>query len=258
MLTITLAAVLAVLGTGLVLAYVHKANTRAIEGMQAVTVIVAKTDIPSGTSAGAALREGMLASQKLPASSVPSDAVRSITSDLDPLVTSASMQSGQLLLRPTLVRAAQTTGGVAIPPGMVAVTVQLCVQEAVAGYVHAGSSVAVFDTFPVKGAGMQRTCDVSHQVPAFTAIGTQILLSKAEVLSVGIAPQSTPSTTTSPGTSALSSATSQGAELVTLAVSQVDAERVIQVAETGMPYLALLTPESHTHNDTGPVQLFKP
>jgi pilus assembly protein CpaB len=257
MLTITLAALLAVLGTGLVLAYVHKANTRAIQGMQAVTVIVAKTAIPSGTSAGAALREGMLSSQKLPASAVPADAVRSITPGLDPLVTSATMQSGQLLLRPTLVRAAQTTGGVAIPPGMVAVTVQLCVQEAVAGYVHAGSSVAVFDTFPVKGAGLQRTCDVSHQVPAVTAIGTQILLIKAEVLSVGPAPQSTPSTT-SPGTSALSSATAQGAELVTLAVSQADAERVIQVAETGMPYLALLTPESHTHIDTAPVQLFRP
>ncbi len=164
MLTITLAALLAVLGTGLVLAYVHKANTRAIEGMQAVNVIVAKTTIPSGTSAGAAMRDGMLTSQKLPASSVPDDAVHSITPDLDPLVTSASMQSGQLLLRPTLVRAAQTTGGVAIPPGMVAVTVQLCVQEAVAGYVHAGSNVAVFDTYPIKG-GLQRTCDVSHQAP---------------------------------------------------------------------------------------------
>jgi pilus assembly protein CpaB len=257
MLTITLAALLAVLGTGLVLAYVHKANTRAIEGMQAVTVIVAQTAIPSGTSAGAAQRDGMLARQKLPASSVPADAVRSITPGLDPLVTSAAMQSGQLLLRPTLVRAAQTTGGVAIPPGMVAVTALLCVQEEVAGYVHAGSNVAVFDTYPVKGAGLQRTCDVSHQVPGITAVGTRIVLIKAQVLSVGAAPQSTPNTS-SAGTSALASSTAQGTELVTLAVNQADAERVIQIAETGMPYLALLTPESHTHNDTAPVQLFRP
>ncbi len=257
MLTITLAAVLAVLGTGLVLAYVHKANTRAIEGMQAVTVIVARTAIPSGTSAGAALREQMLASEKLPASSVPVDAVRSITPGLDPLVTSGSMQSGQLLLRPTLVRAAQTTGGVAIPPGKVAVTVLLCVQEAVAGYVHAGSNVAVFDTYPAKTAGLQRTCDVSHQVPAYTAVSTRIVLANAEVLSVGSAPQST-SSTTSGGTSALSTAPAQGTEMVTLAVDQADAEKVIQIAETGMPYLALLAPESHTHNDPAPQPLFKP
>ena len=44
--TITLAIVLAALGTVAVLAYVHQANNRAVEGMKAVNVIVAQGAIP--------------------------------------------------------------------------------------------------------------------------------------------------------------------------------------------------------------------
>ena len=45
--------------------------------------------------------------------------------------------------------------------------------------------------------------------------------------------------------------------LVTLAVDQADAERVIQLTETGLPYLALLTPASQTGFDTGSQPLFQ-
>ena len=78
-LTVTLALLLAVLGTGAVLAYVHGANARAVAGAKAVPVLVAQQPIPAGTSASAALHEGLLASQQLPASSVPSNAVSAIT-----------------------------------------------------------------------------------------------------------------------------------------------------------------------------------
>jgi pilus assembly protein CpaB len=259
MLTIALAVLLAVLGTGLVLAYVHKANTRALDGMQVVTVIVAQKAMPSGTPVGAALHDGTLGSQKLPASAVPADAVPadgvgSITAANAGRVTSTPLQPGQLLLQPMLVTATHATAGIAIPSGMVAVTVQLCVQEAVGGYAIAGSSVALFDTYPVRASDLQRTCDVSHQAQAVSAVGTRIVLPTAEVLSVGAAPTHSVAS----GISSLSDSAAQGTELVTLAVKQADAERVIKVVETGMPYLALLTPNSHTHPDTAPVQLFRP
>ena len=50
---------------------------------------------------------------------------------------------------------------------------------------------------------------------------------------------------------------SQGGVLVTFAVDQADAERVIQLTETGLPYLALLTPASQTGFDTGSQPLFQ-
>ena len=255
MLTIALAVLLAVLGTGLVLAYVHKANTRAIEGMHAVTVIVAQKAMPSGTPVGAALHDGTLGSQKLPASAVPADAVGpQQLAEQQGRVTSTPLQPGQLLLQQMLVTATHATAGIAIPNGLIAVTVQLCVPEAVGGYVTAGSNVALFDTYPTGGGGnIEETCDGTHQVQPNSALRTRIVLPKAEVLSVGAAP--THSVTS--GISSLSAGTAQGTELVTLAVSQADADRLIQVERIGMPYLALLTPASVTASGNAPLQLFK-
>ena len=50
MLTITLAAVLGLLGVVAVVAYAHQANQRAVAGLKAETVLVAKFAIPAGTS----------------------------------------------------------------------------------------------------------------------------------------------------------------------------------------------------------------
>src|SRR6266567_3298403 len=151
-LAIALAVVLAVIGTGAVLLYVKQADTRALAGQKAVTVLVAQKMIPAGTPAIGAQRDGSLRGEKLPAGSVPADAVATVTPDLTALVLSAALQPGQLLLRTMLVPAAQTTNGMAIPDGMVAVTIPLCVPEDVAGNVQAGSQVAVFDTLAVGGS----------------------------------------------------------------------------------------------------------
>jgi pilus assembly protein CpaB len=258
-LTVALAVLLAVLGTTGVMAYVRQADTRAIAGMKAVSVLVATRLIPAGTSAGAAEQAGLLSGQKLPAGSVPADAVLSLTPGLSSLVMSADVQPGQLLLRPMLVAAAQVTSGLPIPAGMVAVTVQVCLPEAVAGYLHPGSQVAVFDTLAPGGASnsssggltAQPNCSGPHTQQQLGAARTRIMLPKVQVLAVGQAGGQSQAKST--GFGASSSATTQNTVLVTLAVSQPDAERLILLAETGLPYLALLTDSSRTGPDTGAV-----
>ena len=121
-----LALILAAVGASGVLAYAKGANARAIAGMKAVSVLVAQKPIPAGTTAAAALRDGLLSSEELPASTVPAEALGSISPALSSLVLSAALPSGQLLLRPMLVTAAQTTSGLAIPPGMMALTLSFC------------------------------------------------------------------------------------------------------------------------------------
>src|ERR1700747_1923849 len=93
---IVLALILAAVGTSGVLTYVRGANARAIAGMKAVSVLVAQKKITSGTTAGAGLRSGRLASQTLPASSVPADALSAVTSGMSSLVFGADLQPGQL------------------------------------------------------------------------------------------------------------------------------------------------------------------
>ena len=99
------------IGTGAVLAYAKRADQRAIFGQKAVSMLVATGAIPAGTSATDALDNGMLVRQSsCRPSSVPVDAVRSLTTDLAKLVTSYAMPPAQLLLRSMLVTAAQVTG----------------------------------------------------------------------------------------------------------------------------------------------------
>ncbi len=254
-LTVALAVLLAAVGTGAVLAYVRKADDRALAGQQAVSVLVAGKLIPSGTTAGTALRDGLLTSQRLPAASVPADALRSITTGLSGLVMSADIQPGQLL-RPMLVAAIQATTGLGIPAGMVAVTINLCLPEAVAGNIKAGSQVEVFDTSAANNNGMTSSygCTTPHEQQAYGAARTKVVLPRVQVVSVGPAAASgqaasQSSTTASQNTSGTSSATSTTV-LVTVAVSQANAGRLILLTETGLPYLALLTDSSQTSVDT--------
>ena len=265
-LTVVLAVLLAAVGTLGVLAYVHQADARAVAGQRAVTVLVASGTIAAGTSASTALQNGSLVRQTFPAASVPADAVRSITPDLAGLVLNADVQPGQLLQRPMLVTAAQATGAaLAIPKGMVAVTVALCMPESVAGYVHAGSEVAVFDSY-----ANQLTVSDCSGAPTHTVKGqihTRMVLPKVQVLAVGSAAANAQATTTSSGSGAFSqnntnssAASSQSAVLVTFAVNQADAERLIMLNDGGFPYLALLVGTSKTTFDPTPtsVPLFRP
>jgi pilus assembly protein CpaB len=232
-LTIALAVLLAVLGTGGVLAYVSKANARALAGQQAVTVLIARQVIPAGTSAAAAQAQGLLGTERLPSASVPADALTAITPAVSALVADADVQPGQLLLRPMLVTSVESTSGLAIPHGMFAVAIQFCIPEAVAGDLHPGSQVAVFQTTAV-GTGSitgQAACSGSHAFSGSQNFRTSLVLPKVTVLAVG------------QGTGALggsSSGSGQNAGLITVAATQAEASQLIQLSENGLPYLALL------------------
>jgi pilus assembly protein CpaB len=246
-LTIALAVLLAVLGTGGVLAYVNHANARALAGQQAVTVLVARQVIPAGTSAADAQAQGLLSTERLPSASVPADALTGLTPAISSLVTDADVQPGQLLLRPMLVTSVQNTSGLAIPHGMLAVALQFCVPEAVAGHLQPGSQVAVSET-TVSGSSnsnnssltAQAACNGPHALSGQDA-STKLVLPKVKVLAVGPGTGGQGGTSTSTSTSTSNSGSGQNTlGLITLAVSQAEASQLIQLTENGLPYLALL------------------
>lgn len=246
---ITVAVVLAIFGTVGVLAYVNHANARALAGQRAVTVLIAKQLIPVGTSAGNAKQNGLLGTETLPAKSVPADAITSVTPDISGLVTNADLQPGQLLLRPMLVTSAQASTGFSIPSGKIAISLLFCLPEAVAGNVRPGSEVAVFNTY-VSGGGSggggmsaSTSCSGPHQAAAGVSVKTKLILPKVTVLAVGTASANTQQGGSQSGSTS-SSSSSQGTELLTVAVSQSDAERLIELSQDGLPYLALVNSSS--------------
>lgn len=255
-LTIVLGIILALIGTGVVLVYVKGADNRALAGQHPVNVLVATKQVPAGTTAQTALSEGLLSRQQLPAKSVPSDAVRSITPQLKSLVLSSDLPSGQLLLRPLLVTAVSAATGLAIPTGKIALSLQFCLVRDVAGYVQPGSEVAVFNTFVsgTPGSATSSCSGISSQ-KGVTGIHTRLVLPKVQVLAVGPAALTKPGSTSATSTtfaqnnSSSQSSSSTTIMLVTVAVNQADAERLIHLDETQVPYLALVTASSGVKAD---------
>jgi pilus assembly protein CpaB len=267
MVTIVLAAVLGLLGVVAVLAYVHQANQRAVNGLKAVTVLFARSPIPAGTSLYKAQQDSQLGTEKVPESSL-SATPEPVTAAKSHMVLIAKAGQGSIMLENMLAPAStvshQGGGSLPVPPHMLAVAVNMCIDEAVGTWATPGSYVAVFDTVVAQGQ-VSRSCDAQHQVINLQQIrnpgaaSTLLVLPKLEVLAIGANPavQSSPGGSTGSVTvnNDPSSSSSDAEVLVTLAVSQPEAQRLILMEEEGLPYLALLGSSASTQT-APPVPLF--
>jgi pilus assembly protein CpaB len=155
---------------------------------------------------------------KMPKTSVPDDVLSEVNAELDTLVVTSNLAVGQLLLRANFGADANVTGGLALPPGMMAVTVETGAPEQVAGYVQPGAEVAIFVTYPVV-APNGSTNNIER---------TRVLLARVTVLAVG------------QGRGGSANA-SPGSVMITVAVNQADAERLISALNAGTLYLGLLS-----------------
>jgi pilus assembly protein CpaB len=245
---------LAVVGAVAVLLYVGRADTRALAGKQAVTVLVAAKKVPLGTAARDADAEGLFRTEEMPKETVPSDALAEVGSDLANLVANADIQPGQLVLRPMFVAKVQSAGGLAIPDGKIAVSVAVTAPQRVADYVQVGSKIAVFDTFNVAEGqvGTPAGDPLSQRQHGYNQ-ATRVVLASVQVIAIG--PRAdTSADSTSTKNAALASQQALGSAatvLVTVAVTQAEAEKLVHAAQTGALYLALLTDTSATSAGAG-------
>jgi pilus assembly protein CpaB len=246
LLTVTLAAVLAVVGVVAVAAYVRQANVRAVNGLKAETVMYAKGPIAAGTSLSQAKQGGLLGTESVPESSLTYPAVQSVTGANGHKVVTGDVAEGQVLLQNMLGSASSVPpNGFVLPANDIAVSVPMCEPEDVADYVTPGSYVAVFDTLINVSSDTQLTPSCNSGHPAFPGnilqntneVTTEIVLPKVEVLAVG---QNPGPQSTSGSSSGTATSSSSGDVLVTFAVSQTEAEQLIVLQEAGIPYLALL------------------
>jgi len=235
---------LALVGCLAVVAYVRAADERAIAGREAVWVLLATTRIPAGTSAAQLREGGHVERVAMPAETVPADALGELDPGLDELVVTADVQARQLLLRGMFGESTRLSGGLALPEGRLAVSVEMSAAARVAGFVRPGSKVAVFDTFTMQegkgripsGDGLSLRPEANH--------ATRVLLPRVDVIAVGErgAAGAATSAPASGGTADADAAASKAGVtmLVTVAVTQPEAERLVHAAQTGMLYLALL------------------
>jgi pilus assembly protein CpaB len=248
---ILIAIALAALGAAGGLFLILSADERARADINdAVTVAIATKRIPVGTTGARVRSENMVRLERMPKSSVPSDALSEISGELDRLVVTTNIAAGQVLLAANFGDQSKVTSGLPLPDGRMAVTVETGAPEQVAGYVQPGSQVVVFLTYDLldrngKRTGIQRT---------------RVLLPRVEVLAVGTYQQTR-------SNSGNTNANARGsAVLLTVAVNQQEAERLIQGLSHGTLYLGLLTDSvevrtgpgvDNTDSATGSTPLFR-
>jgi pilus assembly protein CpaB len=239
---VLLAVVLAAAGCLAVVAYVRGADQRAVAGREAVWTLIAAKRIPAGTTGAQIQAGGYTRRVAMPAATVPPDSVEAIDGQLAVLAVTADVQPSQLLLRAMFGESTRISGGLALPEGKVAVSVETTAASRVAGFVRPGSKVAIFDTFTVR--------DGKGRVPSGVRLSdnyeynhaTRVLLPRVEVLAVGEHGTSGVAISEASTESRSGQDTAKAGQtmLVTLAAGQDDAEKLIHASLTGTLSLVLL------------------
>ena len=233
---ILVALVMALVGTTAVFTYVSSAEERAVEGQQAVEVLVAAKSIPVGTKAQQALDDELVRTEVLPRKAVPAGALSEIPAAMRSFVATSAIGPGEVVLASRFGKTSVATGGLDIPKGKLAVAVELADPARVGGYVTVGSQVAIFDTFNVLKGGVP-TGDRLAEGRDNNRV-TRVLLPRVPVLAVG--PAKAGDDEESSDTAGQNAATT----VLTVAVTQQEAEKLVHAIQTGTLYLGLLTADS--------------
>ena len=222
------ALVLAVVGAILVVSYAQGADSRAVQGLAPMTVLVVNKAVPAGTPV-AALKE-FVTSEELPGKAVTKSALQNLDG-LAGKVTAVDLLPGEQLVAERLVapEALKTSGSVQVPKGLQEVSFQLEPQRVVGGRIAAGDHIGIF--INLEAGGLEAKPEKQT---------TQLTIHKALVTAVQRAPSAGPSPQPSPDSTAPAQDTSlpTGSLLLTVAVNDIDATKIVYAAEFAKIWLS--------------------
>lgn len=238
------AVVLALVGAILVISYAQGADQRAVKNLEPVDVLVVKAAIPAGTPVES--MTASLATEQLPASAVTGSSLKSLESSKGK-VASVDLVPGEQLVSERLVAPedVKVAGSVKIPAGLQEVSFQLEPDRVVGGRLAPGDHVGVFVS--MDEGGLEDRADKET---------TKLTVRKALVTAVQRAPEAAPTAAPTPSASADPNAANTqdttlpvGSLMLTVAVSDVDAAKIIFAAEYGKMWLSK---EPTNAKDSGP------
>ncbi len=228
-----IAAVIAALGTLLVFLYVRSADARAQDSVDAVQVLTASQAIATGESYDDALAAGKI----VPKGVARSQLLANVQTSPDALKGTVALQNllpgEQIVADKFGANVAEAASPLGIPANKMAISVNLTDPDRVAGFVNPGSEVAIF----VTSAGG----DAEASAGGETGSRTGLLLDRVVVLGVG---STTPVTTTTTAEDGTQQTEQLPRTLLTLALTQEEAQRVFLASKTVDVTFALLTKDS--------------
>lgn len=210
----------------LVFWFANTAEDRALGDQQAVSVLITTGDVTKGTTLSAAADAGLIQSTQVSDKLAPASALGSVDGTTGSLMATSDIPAGQIVMANSFANTLVVPAGVEIPNGLMAMSVTLGDPQKVGSFLRPGSYIAVFNTMST----------TSPENPdAEPVVRTRLLLDRVQVLAIG-------------GTTA-ESADTIGTDdwsntLVTVAVDQDQAEKLVHAAQTGALYLALLSDDT--------------
>ncbi|WP_350002045.1 RcpC/CpaB family pilus assembly protein [Pseudarthrobacter sp. WHRI 8279] len=227
----TAAVALALVGALLIIFYANGADRRALASTEPVDVLVVKTAIPAGTPVND--MAASLVVEKVPAAGKSDSALSTLEGKAN-TVSAVDLVPGEQLLAERLVAPADVKehGAVEVPAGLQEVSFQLEPQRVVGGRVNVGDHVGISLNFE-NGAYKARAEDAT----------TQLTLRK--VLVTGVQGAASAETAETEENTALP----EGSLMLTVAVSDVDASKIIFTSINGSLWL---TKEPLDAQDNGP------
>jgi pilus assembly protein CpaB len=226
------ALVVAALGTTMVFLYVHGVNDRAVANQHPVVVLVAKTLIEPGTTVTAADADAAFEHKTISRDDLLPKALNQLT-PIRGLAATTMIYPGEQII-PAKFGDPGDASPLVIPAGKLAIGVRLDDPAQAAGFVDAGTSIAIFFTAPVAKGGAQDQ--------------TQLLLPKVLVLAIGSKTAVPLDATTTSGTE--SDPVSK--TILTLALDQKDLQKIVYASAHGRLNLALLGKDFVPSQTVGP------
>jgi pilus assembly protein CpaB len=234
------AAVMAVIGTIVLVVFVRGAEDRALEGEELVTALVAEQQIPAGTPV--ADIEDFLTTEQIPEKIAPEGVIADLVQVQGQLVAS-DIFAGETLVAGRFVEPEQFSarrGAVEVPEGLLEVTIAMSQEQFIGGVPVPGDKVAVIVNGP-RSEFIAANIDPLAQTggtpedPAAAAADTasltltKIILQQALVTNV--------QGNALPAAPAVQSATdrvapAEGSLLITLALDGPDTERLLYVRDS--------------------------
>jgi len=228
------AVLIAALGTTLVFVYANNANDRALADQKPVKVLFAKTAIAAGVSASDASKAGAFELREIASKSVAPGALSDITPIANKVALAQIFPGEQIIAAKFGDRGSVTS--LPIPGDRMGISVQLADPARVAGFVEPGSNVAIFVTLTPQATGNQGANTAAAQ--SFT----RLLLPKVEVIAVG--PTTFTNSTSTNNSTGQTNTEQLPKAILTLALTQAEAQKVIYASQNGDLYFGLLTGDS--------------
>jgi len=224
------ALVVAAVGTTLVFLYVHGLQDANADTRKPVEVLVAKGDIPAGTTGANAQQSGLFEKKTVEKGAV-ADGTISDPTPIGSLVALAPIFAGQQIQTAMFGQPGSGAAtGLPLDPGQFAMSITMGDPNRVAGFLQPGADVAIFITYTPKNSP--------------SGVTTRVLLPKVKVIATGNTTVTT--TTKTQGANGAEQTTQLPLALLTLAVNQVEFQKIVAaqtISGSGL-YFGLLNKDS--------------